>query len=94
MGNVASPSKFISELEDEKLIEAASKLAAEDVPDDLTSRELSDYIHQVLNYPIWQQIESLKDEQKRLEREGDSLKAAQIGIQILQLRKSVKPLST
>ncbi len=90
LGHIANPSKFISGLEDEKLIHLASQLAVEDVPEELTSKELSDYIQQVLNYPIWLQIESLKDEQKRLEKEGESLQAAQIGIQILQLRKSLK----
>ncbi|RXT14849.1 DNA primase [Ammoniphilus sp. CFH 90114] len=94
MGNAADPSKFISGLEDERLIEAASKLAVEEIPEELMSRELSDYIQQVLNYPILLQMEELKNEQRRLEREGDSLKAAQIGIQILQLRKSIKPVST
>ncbi|MEW9667381.1 DNA primase [Ammoniphilus sp. 3BR4] len=94
MGHPADPSKFISGLEDERLIATASKLAVEEIPEELTSRELSDYIQQVLNYPILMHMEELKNEQKRLEREGDSLKAAQIGIQILQLRKSIKPFST
>lgn len=93
VGNVSNPSKFISGLEDKKLIQLASQLALEE-SDEITSKEMSDYIHQVLTYPIWLQIEELKDEQKRLEKLGDSLKAAQIGIQILQLRKSLKPLST
>ncbi|WP_134700163.1 DNA primase [Ammoniphilus sp. YIM 78166] len=92
-GNTANPSKFISGLEDERLIALASKLAVEEFPEELTSRELSDYIQQVLNYPILMEIEELKNEQKRLEKDGDSLKAAQVGIRILQLRKSIRPLS-
>jgi len=90
IGNVADPSKFISELDDEKLIQKASELAMEEVPDDLTSRALADYIQQVLNYPILVEIEKLKSEQKKLEKQGDSLEAAKIGIEILQLRKLMK----
>jgi DNA primase len=93
-GNYADPSKFIAGLEDEKLIQVASELAMEELPEELSSREVSDYIQQILNYPIWLEIEQLKQEQKKLERQGNSMEAAQIGIKILKLRKSMKPLST
>ncbi|RKD24015.1 DNA primase [Ammoniphilus oxalaticus] len=95
VGNTSNPSKFISELEDEKLIQLASQLALEGSDDITTSKEeISDYIHQVLSYPVWRQIDSLKDEQRRLEKLGDNLKAAQVGIEIHHLIKSLKPLST
>ena len=93
LGNRADLSKFISGLEDDKLIDIASRIAVEEIPEDLSSREVSDYIQQVLNYPIWLEMEELKQEQKKLERQGNSLEAAQIGIRILELKKSMKPTS-
>ena len=93
LGIRADLSKFISGLEDDKLIDIASRIAVEEIPEDLSSREVSDYIQQVLNYPIWLEMEELKQEQKKLERQGNSLEAAQIGIRILELKKSMKPTS-
>ncbi|HJV45626.1 MAG TPA: DNA primase [Bacillota bacterium] len=93
-GNRAELSKFISGLEDESLINIASRIAVEEITEDLSSREVSDYIQQVLNYPIWLEMEQLRQEQKKLEKQGNSLGAAQLGIRILELKKSMKPLST
>jgi DNA primase len=94
LGNEADPSKFIAGLTDEKLVEKATELAMEEISEVPSSRELSDYIQQVLNFPIQQEIENLKHEQKRLEKEGEVVEAARIGNKILQLRKTIKPVST
>jgi DNA primase len=93
MGNQADPGKFISGIDDEKLIEKATELAVEEMNVDITSRELSDYINQIVNYPIWKEIEALKEQQKQMEKQGKVIEAAQLGVQMLRLRKSLKPVS-
>lgn len=93
-GNVSDPSKFISGLDDTRLIQLASQLVSEEADATISEEEISDYIHQVLTYPIRKQIDDLKQEQQRFEKLGDHLKAAQIGVEIHRLIKSLKPLST
>ncbi len=83
--------RFVSYLQDSALMELATKLAMIPIDVQTTSqREIEDYIHQILAYPIRLQIEALELEKKKQEKLGNSLDAARIGMEILQLQKNLK----
>jgi DNA primase len=83
--------KFVSYLQDSALMEQATKLAMIPIDVQTTSqKEIEDYIHQIHAYPIRLQIETLEQEKKKQEKLGNSLDAARIGMEILQLQKNLK----
>jgi DNA primase len=59
------------------------------INEELSNQELTDYIKQVLNYQKLLKIKEKEVEQKEAERQSDFSKAAAIGNEIIQLRKSL-----
>jgi DNA primase len=59
------------------------------INDELTNQELTDYIKQVLNYQKLLKIKEKEVELKEAERQSNFGKAAEIGNEINQLRKSL-----
>jgi len=82
--------KFLSTLEDPHYIKLATKLAMTDLNENISEHELNDYILQVKNYKFTLLIKEKKEEQLRAEREGDIIKAAQLGQEIIQLRYKLR----
>lgn len=90
-GHEPDVAHFLSFLQDQVLMEKASKLALIQLDvNTTTSRQIEDYIQQILTYPIRMQIDVLEQEKRKQEKLGNSLDAARIGMDILQLQKSFK----
>ncbi|GAB7386334.1 DNA primase [Bacillaceae bacterium] len=89
-GNAPDPGKFMQRLRDDRLIETASELAVAEINENVTEKEIADYIKKVLNYPKWLEIERLKEEMKRQERIENHMEAARLGMEIFRLQKELK----
>ncbi len=59
------------------------------INDEISEKELSDYIKQVLNYQKLLKIKEKEAEEKHAERQKDYVKAAAIAMEIIQMRKSL-----
>ncbi|BAU27271.1 DNA primase [Aneurinibacillus soli] len=90
-GYDSDTARFVSFLQDRRLIDRASELALLDVDaSTVTARQLADYVRQVLTYPKRMQIEELNREKNTQERAGNALAAARIGMEIIRLQQSLK----
>ena len=89
-GHEADVSQFMEQLTDPNLVKIASELAMMDLNNDVSDKELHDYIRQVLNYPEWIKIEEREKEKKEAEMKQDFVQAAKIAMEILEMKKSLK----
>ncbi|WP_077214005.1 DNA primase [Bacillus dakarensis] len=89
-GMEPDPSQFINFLEDDHLRRIVANIEMMSISEELTEQELSDYIKQVLNHQKMLKIKEKEAEEKEAERQKDFIKAAQIAMEIIQLRKSLK----
>jgi DNA primase len=84
------PSLFLTYIQDDKLRRLVVNIEMMAVNEELTDQELTDYIKQVLNYQKLLKIKEKEAEEKEAERQKDYKKAAEIAMEIIQLRKSLK----
>ncbi|MDE5413912.1 DNA primase [Alkalihalobacterium chitinilyticum] len=89
-GYEPNPSLFIERLNDEKLRRVATEVAMLDIREDLSDQELDDYIKKIETYPKWVEIEQKEKEKKEAEKRNDVLLAAQIAMEIIQMKKDLK----
>ncbi|TLS39369.1 DNA primase [Pseudalkalibacillus caeni] len=89
-GNQPDAGMFIEKLNDSTLVKAASEIAMMNVNQDISERELKDYIKQVLSYPKRLQIEEKEIEKKEAEQRQDFVLAAKIAMEILEMKKNLK----
>ncbi|MDN4074793.1 DNA primase [Fictibacillus terranigra] len=89
-GNLPNVGLFLQRIEDDRLKEIASELAMLTVNEHLSEKEMSDYIRQITNYPKWLEIQSKEKHKKEAERGQDFARAAQIAMEILQMKKELK----
>ncbi len=80
---------FLNYLEDNKLKRIVADIGMISLNEELGDQELTDYIKQVLNYQKMLKIKAKEVEQKEAERQSDYLRAAEIAMEIIQLRKSI-----
>ena len=83
------PSLFLTYIQDDKLRRLVANIEMMAVNEEISDQELTDYIKQVLNYQKLLKIKEKEVEQKEAERQGEFARAAAIGIEIIQLRKSL-----
>ncbi|NMD71881.1 DNA primase [Bacillus sp. DNRA2] len=88
-GNPPDSSLFINFIQDERLRRIVTDIEMMLINDELTEKELSDYIKQVLNYQKMLKIKEKEAERTEAERQNDFLKAARLAMDIIQLRKSL-----
>ncbi len=88
-GNQPDPSLFLNFIHDNRLHRVVTEIEMMLVNEELTEKELSDYIKQVLNYQKMLKIKEKVVEEKEAERQKDFSKAAAIAMEIIQLRKSL-----
>ncbi|WP_102345565.1 DNA primase [Bacillus sp. Marseille-P3661] len=81
---------IIQKLDDEHIKRMVSEIAMLDINEDITENELTDYIKQVMNHPKWLKIKEIEKEKETAEKQQDHLKAAQIAMQIIQMKKELK----
>ncbi|WP_273832718.1 DNA primase [Guptibacillus sedimenti] len=89
-GHEADVSQFMEQLTDPNLVKIASELAMMDLNNDVSDKELHDYIRQVLNYPEWIKIEEREKEKKEAEMKQDFVQAAKIAMEILEMKKNLR----
>jgi DNA primase len=82
-------SAFLTYIQDDNLRRIIANIEMMSINEEISSQELTDYIKQVLNYPKLLKIKEKEVELKEAERKSDVMKAAAIGIEINQLRKSL-----
>ncbi|MTH52456.1 DNA primase [Bacillus mangrovi] len=83
-------SSFIQKLPGKELMSAVSDLAMLQVSDEPTSAEIQDYIRQILNYPKMADLQQKEAEKNEAERQRDFVRAARIGMEIVQMKRSFK----
>ncbi|WLR49873.1 DNA primase [Bacillus tianshenii] len=83
-------SDFMHRIEDEGLRNLVSDLAMLEVNAEVSEHELSDYIRCVLDHPRWKEVHEFEQEKKEAERQQDIVRAAQIGMKIIELKKQLK----
>ncbi|WP_232695354.1 DNA primase [Brevibacillus daliensis] len=100
-GRQPDPGAFIHYVEDEKCKQLASGLAMMQCKEDVSDKEIEDFIKQVNNYPIRAELIALRDEQKQLNLQATGsedeerrkqlvIEAALIGMKIAQLENALK----
>ncbi|HHY72981.1 MAG TPA: DNA primase [Bacillus bacterium] len=89
-GNSPSIGAILQRIEDEELKRIVSELAMLDINIDISDEELSDYVKQVLNYPNWLKIKELEIEKVAAEKEQDFIKAAQLAMKMIKMKKELK----
>jgi DNA primase len=77
----------IPEVELKKKISELGMLTLEE---ELSEAVLRDYMKQVFNYPKLLTIKEKEQEKKQAEVQNDFLRAAQIAMEIIQLKKELK----
>jgi DNA primase len=82
--------RFIGTLPDAPLISKASELAMLELPDELSEEALQDYIWHIRNYPIQKEIEQKERLIEQLARADEPVKAAQLLIEIMRLRRQLQ----
>ncbi|MFF2447586.1 DNA primase [Neobacillus sp. NPDC058068] len=82
-------SAFLTYIQDGNLRRMVANIEMMSINDELSNQELTDYIKQVLNYPKLLKIKEKEVELKEAERQGEFSRAAEIGNEINQLRKSL-----
>ncbi|MGZ3901304.1 MAG: DNA primase, partial [Bacteroidia bacterium] len=80
---------FLTYIQDANLRRVVANIEMMSINDELSSKELTDYIKQVLNYQKLLKIKEKVVEEKEAERQKDYWKAAEIAMEIIQLRKSL-----
>ena len=89
-GNEADINHFISLLDDEYYIRLATKIAMIDINEEISEKQVNDYISMVKKYNLNLEIHKLKEEQQRAIRMEEPIKAAEIGAKIIQLQTQMK----
>ncbi|MDQ0269482.1 DNA primase [Cytobacillus purgationiresistens] len=88
-GHTSDVSAFIHFINDDGLRRIVAEIEMMPVNNEISDKELSDYIKQVLNQPKMIMIKEKMLEEKEAERQKDYAKAALIAMEIIQLRKSL-----
>ena len=86
-GREADTSLFLTYLPDPNLRRIVSEIEMTSVSEEPAEKELADYINQVLKYQKMLKIKEKEAEGKEAERRSDYARAAQIAMEIIQLRK-------
>ncbi|WP_077327025.1 DNA primase [Virgibacillus siamensis] len=93
-GHEADVSRFIEALSDSALKQLVTELAMMPVSEDISDREINDYIRVIhAEQSSMKDIHSLKEQQKLAEQQNDPIKAAQIAMQIIELQKQLKNIN-
>jgi DNA primase len=88
-GHEPDSSFFLTYLPDQNLRRIVSEIEMMSVNDEVSDKELTDYINQVLKYEKMLKIKEKEAEEKEAERRNDYVKAAKIAMEIIQLRKTL-----
>jgi len=91
-GNPPDLSGFMNYLQDAELRNLVAEIGMIPIPEDVSEKELNDYIHHVLKHQIMLKIKEKEEESKRAEREQDFDRAQRLALEVLELLKSLNRL--
>ncbi|SDK53983.1 DNA primase [Sediminibacillus albus] len=90
-GHGPNVSHFVEKLPDPSIQGLVVEIAMMPIHQDISDREINDYIRLIRNeHSDEAKIKSLKAEQKMAEKQNEPVKAAQIAMEILEIRKQLK----
>ncbi len=89
-GQSSDSSAFLNFIRDGELQRIVADIDMMEVNEEVSDQELTDYLKQLLNYEKMLEINEKKALQKEAERQNDFLKAAEIGMEVMLLVKSLK----
>ncbi|MBM7569637.1 DNA primase [Aquibacillus albus] len=90
-GHEPNVSHFIENLPDSSLQHLVVQIAMVPIHSNISDKEINDYIWTILSEQSHHaKIKSLKAEQKEAEKQNDSVKAAQIGMEIVEIQRQIK----
>lgn len=89
-GHAPNVNAFISRVEEKELQRIISELSMLNINEDISQQELADYIKQVLNYPKLLKIKEKEQERREAERMQEFVRAAQIQMEIIQMKRDLK----
>jgi DNA primase len=86
-GYAPDTAHFINWIQDNGLQKIAAEIAMMQLKEDLTEQELFDYIKKIELYPRWVEVEEKEKEKQEAVQQKDSIRAAGIAMEIIQLKK-------
>ncbi|MDQ0416271.1 DNA primase [Croceifilum oryzae] len=90
-GHPAELGQFLHSLKEPSFIHKATEIAMMDVPEEVSEEALKDYINQVKQVPLEREWNKNQKLVKQIERAGEPMKAAQLGLELIeQLRQKKK----
>ncbi|WP_156290707.1 DNA primase [Oceanobacillus salinisoli] len=90
-GHLSDISLFIEKLSDSELQKLVTEIAMYPVLEEISDKEINDYIRIIQEHRNdYVSIQTLKEQQKLAEQQKDPLKAAQIAMQIIEIKKQLK----
>ncbi|PLS15203.1 DNA primase [Bacillus sp. M6-12] len=88
-GHEPDSSFFMTYLPDPNLRRIVSEIEMLSINEEVSDKELSDCLKQVLKYEKLLKIKEKDEERKEAERLGDTMRASQIGMEIIKLRRQL-----
>ncbi len=88
-GNIPDLSSFLNFLNDSHLRKIVAEIGMMQINDEISDRELQDYIYHVLKQQKMLRIKEKEQEKMEAERQKDHIRAASIAMEIIRLRKSL-----
>ncbi|RKQ37814.1 DNA primase [Oceanobacillus halophilus] len=90
-GHPPDVSLFIEKLTDPEFKKIVTEIAMLPVLEEISDKEINDYIRIIQEHRNdYSSIQALKEQQKLAEQQNDPLKAAQIAMQIIEIKKQLK----
>lgn len=89
-GHTYHTSTFMNFVGDADLQRIIAEIEMMGINEDFSDQEISDYLKQIMNYERLLEINQKKALQKEAERQNDFIKAAEIGMEVMMLVKSLK----
>ncbi|KZN96293.1 MULTISPECIES: DNA primase [Aeribacillus] len=88
-GNDPDISHFLTKLKDPSLSRIVSEIAMMTIGEQLTEQELQDYVKHILNHQKMLILKEKEAEKKEAEKRKDYVKAAEIAMEVIQLKKGL-----
>ncbi|MFZ3588186.1 DNA primase [Bacillus sp. DJP31] len=89
-GNSPNVNAFLSRIEELDLQRMISEISMLTINEEISPQELTDYVKLVLNFPKAVKIKEKEAERRDAERRQEFVRAAQIEMEIIQMRKDLK----
>jgi DNA primase len=89
-GNAPNVNALISRIPEINLQRIISELSMLTINEETSQQEIADYVKQVLNYPKLLKIKEKEAERRDAERKQEFVKAAQIEMEIIKMRRDIK----